>query len=148
MFISLTLLEIVLSLSHGLSQSLSNTYTLISLIDKSNSLPVLTESSAFLKEYKSIDDEIDDALRILRRLHEREYIIAEDTLNEHRRYLNNMLEQLEKERKKVAHDLPGNDTNTFMKNVLVMMKQVKPAKRKMKELEKVKNGLENFQKMS
>ncbi|KAM7270568.1 hypothetical protein ACFE04_029782 [Oxalis oulophora] len=117
-------------------------------INKSNSLPVLTESSDFRKEYESIDDDIDDALRILRRLHEREYIIAEDTLNKHRRYLNNMLEQLEKERKKVAHDLPGNDTDTLMNNVLDMMEQVKQEKRKMKEMEKVKNGLEKFQKMS
>ncbi|KAM7271088.1 hypothetical protein ACFE04_030302 [Oxalis oulophora] len=102
----------------------------------------------FRKEYESIDDEIDEALRILRRLHENKYIIAEDTMNEHRRYLNNLLKQLEKERKKVAHDLPGNNTDTFKNNVLNMMEQVKQAKRKMKDLEKVKNGLEKFPKMS
>ncbi|KAM7257847.1 hypothetical protein ACFE04_013588 [Oxalis oulophora] len=109
-------------------------------IDKSNSLAEVTESFNFRKEYERIDDEIDDTLRILRMSQEREYRIAEDTLNEHQRYLKNLLEQLEKERTEVAHDPPGNDTDTIMNYVLDRMEQVKQAKRKMKELEKIKNG--------
>ncbi|KAJ8747452.1 hypothetical protein K2173_008749 [Erythroxylum novogranatense] len=106
-------------------------------VDNRMSLPyVLSKFTDFCSESLKLDDEIDHVLEALQIAQEAEYKLAEERLYAQKKYLQNLYQQLEKERTALACRTGKTSTNALLSAVLKGVKQEVVKLEQMKEVYK------------
>lgn len=107
---------------------------------KPDSLHVLSISSNYGNEHLKLEDEIEQALRELRRAQESEYRLAKETLYDQKNYIRNLYQQLDEERSELSRRTSRTGSDALLDAVLKRLDQVKQEVFKLKEMEKVGAG--------
>lgn len=108
--------------------------------DKTSLLDVVTISSDYRTETLKLEDDIDQVLLALRISQEAEYKIAEERLYAQKKYLQNLYQQLDKERSDLARRTLNTNTDALLSAVLNRVDQIKQEVMKLKEMEEVAKG--------
>uniref|UniRef100_A0A2P2J4T4 Uncharacterized protein n=2 Tax=Rhizophora mucronata TaxID=61149 RepID=A0A2P2J4T4_RHIMU len=111
------------------------------IFDDRKSLPhVVSKSSDYQNESQKLDIEIECVLQALQRSQKAEYKLAEERLLSEKNYLQNLCQQLDKERLALGRHTKRAKTDALQSAVSKMMDQIKQEFAKLKDMEKVANG--------
>ncbi|KAJ4830150.1 hypothetical protein Tsubulata_019938 [Turnera subulata] len=91
-------------------------------------------------EAVKLQEEIDEVLEALKKSQEYEYEIAEERLHAQKRYLQNLYQQLDKEKSQLAHCTSNSKADALLSAVTRRVDQIKQEVRKFKDMKEVANG--------
>lgn len=97
-------------------------------------------SSDSQAESLKLEDEINQVLQALQVSQEAEYKIAEERLYAQKKYLQNLYQQLDKERSELARRTLKTNPDDLLSAVLSRVDQIKREVTKLKDMEEVANG--------
>ncbi|KDP40187.1 hypothetical protein JCGZ_02185 [Jatropha curcas] len=101
---------------------------------------ILSISSDYQAETLKLEDEIDQALYQLRKSQASEYKIAEERLYAQKKYLQNLYQQLEREKLEMTRRRSGTKTDASLSTVLNRVDQIKQEMAKLKDMRQVAKG--------
>lgn len=111
------------------------------ILDDKSSLPdVVPLSSPHRLETEKLDEEIDQVLEALKKSQEHEYRIAEERLYAQKKYLQNLYQQLDKEKSELSGHVSNSKADDLLSAVMKRVTQIKHEARKLKEMKEVVNG--------
>lgn len=110
------------------------------ILDFRKSSPDVSMSSDSQTESLKLEDEINQVLQALQVSQEAEYKIAEERLYAQKKYLQNLYQQLDKERSELARRTLKTNPDDLLSAVLSRVDQIKREVTKLKDMEEVANG--------
>lgn len=110
------------------------------ILDYRMSSPDVSMSSDTQTETLKLEDEINQVLQALQVSQEVEYKIAEERLYTQKKYLQNLYQQLDKERSELARRTLKTNPDDLLSAVLSRVDQIKREVTKLKDMEEVANG--------
>ncbi|KAJ6890635.1 protein OBERON 2 isoform X1 [Populus alba x Populus x berolinensis] len=110
------------------------------ILDFRKSSPDASMSSDSPAESLKLEDEINQVLQALQVSQEAEYKIAEERLYAQKKYLQNLYQQLDKERSELACHTLKTNPDDLLSAVLSRVDQIKREVTKLKDMEEVANG--------
>ncbi|XP_027362543.1 uncharacterized protein LOC113870142 [Abrus precatorius] len=100
---------------------------------------IWVESYDYLPRALKLDVEVDQVLQALRKSQEFEYSVAEETLQVHKKYLQNLHQQLDSEKSELACQ-NSSGSNSLFGAVRARKEQIKREEKKFEDMKKVANG--------
>lgn len=110
------------------------------ILDFRKGSPDVSMSSDSQTESLKLEDEINQVLQALQVSQEAEYKIAEERLYAQKKYLQNLYQQLDKERSELARRTLITNPDDLLSAVLSRVDQIKREVTKLKDMEEVANG--------
>lgn len=99
----------------------------------------MMESYDYLPESLKLDAEVDDVLKALSNSQELEYKMAEERLQQHKKYLQNLFQQLDWEKSELARK-NSSGSGVLFNAVRERMEQIRREVTKFEVMKKVANG--------
>lgn len=99
----------------------------------------MMESYDYLPESLKLDAEVDDVLKALSNSQELEYKMAEERLQQHKKYLQNLYQQLDWEKSELARK-NSSSSGVLFNAVRERMEQIRREVTKFEVMKKVANG--------
>lgn len=99
-----------------------------------------TETFGCLSDSSKLEAEVDQVLEALRKSQRDEYSLAEERLDAHKRYLQNLYQQLDCEKSELASQPHASHSDIMFQTVRARKEQLRREVMKFEEMKKVANG--------
>ncbi|XP_073223178.1 uncharacterized protein [Cicer arietinum] len=94
----------------------------------------------YRSESLKLEAEVDQVLEALRKSQKYEYNLAEESLNEHKKYLQNLYQQLDREKSELASQPNGSHSGVLFETVKERKEQLRRELMKFENMKRVANG--------